>query len=109
MKSLILLMVFYSDRTTVKTCHGVVPIHMLRASKPMAHMLPTDIGSRIGVLYIPTGDNEADMHFIINGEDQGACVKRIPYKDAPLHAVVDVYGATTKVKIVQLYGGMFFF
>lgn len=56
-------------------------------------------------MYVPTSDYEADMHFIINGEDQGPCVKRIPFMDAPLHVVVDVYGATTKVRIVQLYGG----
>lgn len=56
-------------------------------------------------MYIPTDDKEAEMHYIINGEDMGACVKRIPYKDAPLHVVVDVYGTTKKVRIVQLYHG----
>lgn len=44
------------------------------------------------------------MHFIINGEDQGPCTKDIPYKDGALHAVVDVYGTTKQVKIIQLYG-----
>jgi len=66
------------------------------------------VGSRIGVMYIPTDDKEAEMHYIINGEDMGACVKRIPYKDAPLHVVVDVYGTTKKVRIVQLYHGKLF-
>ncbi|XP_013396762.1 neuralized-like protein 2 isoform X1 [Lingula anatina] len=65
--------------------------------------LPTDIGSRIGVVYVLTGENKADMHFIINGEDQGACAKDIPYQDGPVHAVVDVYGTTKQVRIIQLY------
>lgn len=47
------------------------------------------------------------MHFIINGVDQGPCVRNIPYKNGALHAVVDVYGTTKQVKIVQLYGSEF--
>lgn len=47
------------------------------------------------------------MHYIINGEDQGAFTKKLPYKEAPLYAVVDVYGTTKQVRIVQLYGGWF--
>ncbi|XP_014677849.1 PREDICTED: neuralized-like protein 2 [Priapulus caudatus] len=66
-------------------------------------VLPTDIGSRIGVMYIPAGDY-AEMHFIINGEDQGPCATEIPHREAPLYAVVDVYGTTKQVRIVQLYG-----
>lgn len=56
---------------------------------------------------MPSPDNtdRAEMHFIINGEDQGSCARDIPYKKGPLHAVVDVYGTTKQVKIVQLYGG----
>lgn len=63
-------------------------------------------GSRIGVVYVPNpiDSTKAEMHFIINGEDQGACTKDIPYKEGPLHAVVDVYGTTKQVKIIQLYG-----
>lgn len=66
-------------------------------------ILPTDIGSRIGIMYHVV-DNCAEMHFIINGEDQGPTVKNIPYQSGPLHAVVDVYGTTKQVRIVQLYG-----
>ncbi|XP_063367088.1 neuralized-like protein 2 [Cydia amplana] len=73
-------------------------------------ILPMDAGSRIGVMFVPcpkTSKDEpdlAEMHFIINGEDQGPCTKAIPYSRGPLHAVVDVYGTTKQVKIVQLYG-----
>lgn len=101
------LKVLSGDKNIIRTCRGTIPLSMLKPPKPMADMLPTDMGSRVGVMYIPTSDSEADMHFIINGEDQGACVKRIPFRDAPLHVVVDVYGTTTKVRIVQLYGGKF--
>lgn len=65
--------------------------------------LPTDIGSRIGIMYRVIGDS-AEMHFIINGEDQGPCARNIPYQNGPLHAVVDVYGTTKQVRIIQLYG-----
>ena len=68
------------------------------------NILPTDIGSRIGVMFCVV-DSGAEMHFIINGEDQGPCVKNIPFQSGPLHAVVDVYGTTKQVRIIQLYGG----
>lgn len=59
-------------------------------------------------MYVPqTGSDMAEMHFIINGEDQGVCGRDIPYKTGPLRAVVDVYGTTKQVRIVQLYGGTF--
>lgn len=65
--------------------------------------LPTDIGSRIGIMYVITNDT-AEMHLIINGDDQGPCVKGIPYLEGYLYAVVDVYGITKQVRIIQLYG-----
>ena len=71
-------------------------------------VLPTDVGSRIGILYVVTGDGEtAEMHFILNGEDQGPCARGIPYKSAPLYAVVDVYGTTKQIRIVQLSCGLY--
>ena len=67
-------------------------------------ILPTDVGSRIGIVYV-IKNKRAEMHFIINGEDQGPYAKDIPYEDGPLHAVIDVYGTTKQVRIIQLYGG----
>lgn len=97
------------DGINVKTSRGLIPRSAL---KPIVHdgegseILLTDKGSRIGVVFVPTPHNHdlAEMHFIINGEDQGPCVRDIPYKQGALHAVVDVYGTTKQVKIVQLYG-----
>ena len=94
----------------VKTSRGVFPRSLL---KPIAQdggastdILPTDTNSRIGVIFVPS-EHEADkaeMHFIINGEDQGPCTHDIPYKQGALHVVIDVYGTTKQVKIIQLYG-----
>ncbi|KAL3288010.1 hypothetical protein HHI36_002462 [Cryptolaemus montrouzieri] len=92
------------DSDIVKICRGTIPLSLLKSSTALAgEISPTDMGSRIGVMYIPTDENKADMHYIINGEDQGPCARGIPYKEAPLYVVVDVYGTTKKVKIVQLY------
>lgn len=96
------------DGHLIHTCRGPVHINMLKPSTQLGtqtDILPTDIGSRIGVMYVPTNALEADMHFIINGEDQGACTRNIPFTAGPLYVVVDVYGATKQVRIVQLYGG----
>ncbi|XP_046662382.1 neuralized-like protein 2 [Homalodisca vitripennis] len=101
---------FLGDMNNVKTSRGIIPRSVLRPSGSSIlplDILPTDVGSRIGVVYIPGGRGKGDvaeMHFIINGEDQGPCSKDIPFKEGPLYAVVDVYGTTKQVRIVQLYG-----
>ncbi|XP_046999454.1 neuralized-like protein 2 [Schistocerca americana] len=99
------------DEHSIRTSRGCIPRSLFRSSPPSAdhQVLPTDVGSRIGVVYVPTQglgreSNYAEMHFIINGEDQGPCTIDIPYKEGPLHAVIDVYGTTKQVRIVQLYG-----
>ncbi|OXU16717.1 hypothetical protein TSAR_012014 [Trichomalopsis sarcophagae] len=82
------------------TSRGIIPYSALRPNivGSSQNILPTDTGSRIGVMYVPqAGSDKAEMHFIINGEDQGVFGRDIPYKAGPLHAVVDVYG-TTKQK-----------
>ncbi|XP_030762315.1 neuralized-like protein 2 [Sitophilus oryzae] len=91
------------DSNINKLCRGTIPVNLLKPPRDMQDILPTDMGSRIGVMYVPTDEEGAEMHYIINGEDMGACVKKIPYKEAPLHVVVDVYGTTKKVRIIQLY------
>ncbi|KAL1130151.1 hypothetical protein AAG570_013089 [Ranatra chinensis] len=97
---------YLGDEATVRTVRGPVPRSALRPPSPTPNILPTDVGSRIGVVYVPAPRSPAtaEMHFIINGEDQGPCTDDIPYRDGPLYAVVDVYGATKQVRIVQLYG-----
>jgi len=75
------------------------------SDKEALALLPTDVGSRIGVMFNPTSSSTANMHFIINGEDQGPCARNIPYDNAPIYAVVDVYGSTKRIRTVQVYGG----
>ncbi|KAM9424635.1 neuralized-like protein 2 [Pholidichthys leucotaenia] len=65
---------------------------------------PTARRSRIGVLFVPKGQNLADMHIVINGEDMGASAKGISTLQ-PLYAVVDVFAATKCVRIVQVEYG----
>ncbi|RZF44424.1 hypothetical protein LSTR_LSTR015861, partial [Laodelphax striatellus] len=101
---------FLGDENIVRTSRGTISRSVLRPSSsgPGHDILPTDVGSRVGVVYIPRdrtlGGELAEMHLIINGEDQGPCFRDIPYKDSPLYAVVDVYGTTKQVRIIQLYG-----
>ena len=68
------------------------------------HNSRLDTGSRIGVIYIPTKNDEdlAEMHFIVNGDDLGALAVDIAYKESNLFVCVDVYGTTKSVKIVQV-------
>ncbi|XP_043208082.1 neuralized-like protein 2 isoform X2 [Amphibalanus amphitrite] len=88
----------------LRTAFKTVPRAALRAPAGSG-VLPTDVGSRLGVMYVPRAGGEvADMHLIVNGDDQGAVEKEIPLRGAPLHAVVDVYGSTKLIRIVQLYG-----
>ncbi|XP_046970249.1 neuralized-like protein 2 [Vanessa cardui] len=103
------------DGHSVRTPRGYIskmvlrPQNLTQKGTPQG-ILPMDAGSRIGVMFVPcpkTSKDEpdlAEMHFIINGEEQGPCTKTIPYTSGPLHAVVDVYGTTKQVKIIQLYG-----
>lgn len=72
-------------------------------------ILLTDKGSRIGVIYVPTYSNSelAEMHFIINGVDIGPCTKDIPYKERDLYVVIDVYGTTKQVRIIQYESSKF--
>lgn len=61
----------------------------------------------IGIKYIRVPRNDenggkelAELHFILNGEDQGA-ITSMPFTKEPLYVVIDVYGCTKQVRIVQ--------
>lgn len=97
-----------NENLYVRTSRGVVPRRTLKPNTPFgtsSDMLPSDTGSRIGMIYVqnPADENKAEMHFIVNGEDQGPCTKDIPYKESELYAVIDIYGTTKQVKIIQIY------
>lgn len=64
-------------------------------------ILPTDVGSKIGVLYKVKGSH-AEMHFIVNGLNQRVFICNIPNRQH-VYAVADIYGTTKQVRIVQMY------
>lgn len=71
----------------------------------------TNIGSRIGVVYA-VKEGSIHMHCILNGQDYGpfAIIKSDKTIDeqTKFWAFIDVYGATEKVRVVQIYGRKFF-
>lgn len=97
-----------NSKSFVRTDHGIVARRMLKPGSAYSYqnLLPSDMGSRIGMMFVPNPENpteEAELHFIVNGRDQGPCEKHIPYKNLDLFAVIDVYGTTKEVRIIQLY------
>lgn len=102
------------DSIYVRTPRGMFPKRLLRPTVVDVNgsadcnpgILLTDKGSRIGVVFVPTeaDKTKAEMHFIINGIDRGPCTKDIPIDKTPLHVVIDVYGTTKQIRIIQLYG-----
>eukprot|EP00102_Acyrthosiphon_pisum_P024252 XP_016661462.1 PREDICTED: neuralized-like protein 2 isoform X2 [Acyrthosiphon pisum] len=70
---------FRLDGNHVFTSRGTFPTSILKSSgHEKMDILPTDVGSRVGVLYLPCGQNMAVMHFIINVNSlQSACRETI--------------------------------
>lgn len=96
---------FRVDGDHVITPKGTFPTGVLRSGGDDDEIGPADVGSRVGIVYLPCGDNAALMHFIINGEIVLPVPGTIPYKDGPIRAVLDLYGDTKRVRIVQVYDG----
>ncbi|XP_034476323.1 neuralized-like protein 2 [Drosophila innubila] len=96
------------DATHVRTPRGLLPKRLLRPSMDNGNsdILLTDRGSRIGIMYVPTENDasKAELHFIINGVDKGPVSRDIPLNRAPLYVVIDVYGTTKQIRIIQLEG-----
>ncbi|XP_055927277.1 neuralized-like protein 2 isoform X2 [Argiope bruennichi] len=67
------------------------------------NMYPADVGSRIGVTYV-IRDNLAEMYMLLNGNVFGPCATGIPYRSGPIYAVIDLYGTTKQVRIIQTFG-----
>ncbi|XP_071957554.1 neuralized-like protein 2 [Antedon mediterranea] len=59
------------------------------------------VGSRIGITYNIQGDS-AYMYFIINGEESSGTKMEWANLSAPFFPVVDVYGVTKQVRILQI-------
>jgi len=65
--------------------------------------LPSEVGSRVGVVFKPYDDVFAHIHLIVNGVDQGVVESHIPYHLGPLYVVADVYGTTKEIRIKQVH------
>lgn len=93
----------YFDR--IKECtemdhHGYVNLDILTTDSSRAFFLkPCDVGSRIGMFI----SSNRQLFFFINGRQFGPCAGRIP-KNANIFAALDLYGVTSKVKIVNCCG-----
>ncbi|EDW01622.1 neuralized-like protein 2 [Drosophila grimshawi] len=96
------------DATHVRTPRGLLPKRLLRPAMDNGNsdILLTDRGSRIGIIYVPTETDasKGELHFIINGVDKGPVSKEIPLNRSPLYVVIDVYGTTKQIRIIQLEG-----
>ncbi|CAJ0961605.1 unnamed protein product, partial [Mesorhabditis belari] len=68
--------------------------------------LPTDIGSRIGVYYLPSENDPAyaRLYIVWNGHSVPSDIDRIPM-DRPLYGVVDVFGNTKEVRAATEMNG----
>lgn len=97
---------FRLDGNHIFTPKGTFPRSILKSpNEDKMDILPTDVGSRLGMFYLPCGRNKAIMHLIINGEIVIPLPKPIPYDSGPVRAMIDVYGATKRVRIIQVYNG----
>lgn len=56
-------------------------------------------------MYLPVNETDAAVYFLINGVEFGPCLLDLPYGTKDLRVVVDVYGTTKEVRIIELYGG----
>lgn len=93
----------------IETCRGSYSRIALQKT-PFVENTPSamknlDVGFKVGVVYIPRNDEVADLFYLINGDLFGPYALQIPYKEVPLHVVIDVYGRTRKVRILQIQPG----
>ncbi|XP_034652807.1 neuralized-like protein 2 [Drosophila subobscura] len=96
------------DAPHIRTPRGLLPKRLLRPAmgKGNSDILLTDRGSRIGIIYVPSSNSPSrgELHFIINGVSRGPVAREIPLNMAPLFVVIDVYGTTKQIRIIQLEG-----
>ena len=64
------------------------------------NLLPTDVGSRIGIHVTAHGE----LFFFVNGLQFGPFTTDIPIQCNEVFAVVDLYGITKQIKVLQVEG-----
>ena len=66
------------------------------------NVLPTDIGSRIGIHVTLKGA----LYFFVNGIQFGPFTSDVPIRYGEVFAVVDLYGITKQIRVIQVEGEM---
>lgn len=77
--------------------------------RPDSCLANTTSFSRIGILYTknPNSDEHVDFHMIVNGKVLSPYIGKIPIiSDGPMFVVVDVYGRTKEVRIINFNYGL---
>lgn len=64
------------------------------------NVLPTDEGSRIGIHVTLHGA----LYFFVNGVQFGPFTKDVPIHTSEVFAVVDLYGITKEIRVIQVEG-----
>lgn len=86
---------------TIRTCKGVYLKDALRKctgdGKP-----DICVGGKLGIFYIPLNDQFANLYLIINSVVLGPTATEIPYSNQPPRVIVDLYGNTRKIKIIDM-------
>lgn len=68
--------------------------------KSQDNVLPTDVGSRIGIHVSLNGE----LFFYVNGTKFGPCALEVPVDYGGVFAVVDLYGVTKQIRVIQVEG-----
>jgi len=81
-------------------CQGLVKnsnlnVNLLKGSE---NSLPTDVGSRIGIHITINGE----LFFFVNGINFGPFTADVPIQYNDVFAVVDLYGITKQIKVIQV-------
>lgn len=98
--------IVFSD-DTIHTCWGSYPRFSLKSLDPSDELSDVKVGFKIGILYIPTDDTVANLYSVINGQVLGPFATEIPYREHPLYGVVDIYGNTKRVRLLQIQARKF--
>ena len=83
-------------------CEGFVTNSKLNVNllKGSENILPTDVGSRIGIHITVNGE----LFFFVNGTKFGPFTTDLPIQYNDVFAVVDLYGITKQIKVIQVQG-----
>ncbi|XKL60016.1 hypothetical protein PGB90_001032 [Kerria lacca] len=92
----------------IKTCQGTYSrfnlksLHNNDKIQKNHRLFEINTGFKIGVVYVPTNDTISELFYIINGDVLGPYAVGIPYNESPLYGVVDIFGKTKRIRVLQI-------